>query len=148
MRKTSGRNDPYPSWRHVRQAILSNETGKCRMREILSTEIAMPGIRSPQIEHALPDEAANYSDLQVLQSAAGYYVGTIYTDPDDGFAEPGSRDSEYFPSRKEAEQYLDSLAPKTAGTQCRWDSLLAEGRHEPPADTQREKLAAHPEPDM
>ena len=95
----------------------------------------MPGIRSPQIEHALPDEASSYSDLQVLQSAAGHYVGTIYTDPDDGFAEPGSRDSDYFPSRKEAEQYLESLTLETATAECRWDPLLAEGRDAPPGET-------------
>lgn len=46
-----------------------------------------------------------YSELQVLRSQAGWYVGTTYTE--DGVTEPGSRDSGYFPTREEADQYLD-----------------------------------------
>ena len=46
-----------------------------------------------------------YSDLQVMQSNAGHYIGTVYTDVD-GFQEPGSRDTGYFESHKAAEDYL------------------------------------------
>jgi hypothetical protein len=40
-----------------------------------------------------------------LRSAAGFYVGTLHTD-ENGFVEPGSRDSDYFRTRQEAERYL------------------------------------------
>lgn len=47
-----------------------------------------------------------YSELKVMKSAAGWYIGTTYTDPDDGFTEPGSRDSDYYTSQGEAEKAL------------------------------------------
>ena len=47
-----------------------------------------------------------YSDLKVMKSAAGYYVGTVYIN-DDGFVEPGSRESGYFKTREEAEKELE-----------------------------------------
>lgn len=50
-----------------------------------------------------------YSELQVMSSAAGFYLGTIYTDPKDGFQEPGSRDSDYFVHKEMAEQALAKL---------------------------------------
>jgi len=40
-------------------------------------------------------ELEKYSDLQVLKSEAGWYIGTVYTGKE-GFVEPGSRDSKYF----------------------------------------------------
>ncbi len=64
-------------------------------------------MRSPLIEQAsyITDKDL-YSDLQVCQSAAGYYIGTNYATPE-GFTEPGSRDSqEYWPHRSQAEQAL------------------------------------------
>ena len=59
-------------------------------------------MRSPQVERYEPDskEKEGYTDLQVLRSPAGYYVGTMYV-AEDGFTEPGSRDSGYFKTRKE-----------------------------------------------
>jgi len=64
-------------------------------------------MKSPQIETAdfIPDKSG-YSELQVCQSAAGYYVGTMYYDKEDGFWEPGSRDSGYFRTSEEAEKFL------------------------------------------
>ena len=56
-------------------------------------------MKSPMIETASyikEDEKSGYSDIRVMKSAAGYYLGTVYTDPEDGFQEPGSRDSGYM----------------------------------------------------
>jgi len=64
-------------------------------------------MNSPFVPHK-----AGYSDLQVMQSAAGYYVGTIYTG-EDGFKEPGSRDSDYFSTREEAERFLRAVNTMT-----------------------------------
>jgi len=59
-----------------------------------------------------PNDKGNYSELQVLKSAAGYYIGTLYTNPSysefPGLIEPGSRDSEYFATKEEAQAVLDS----------------------------------------
>lgn len=65
-------------------------------------------MKSPQVQNASyidEEDKEQYSDLQVLQSAAGYYIGTIFTGKD-GFQEPGSRDSEYFPTKQHAETAL------------------------------------------
>lgn len=59
-----------------------------------------------QADYIPEDEKVGFSDLQVMQSGAGYYIGTIYTDPKDGFTEPGSRDSDYCATREEAEKLL------------------------------------------
>lgn len=47
----------------------------------------------------------NYTNLQVCKSAAGFYIGTMYNNPE-GWQEPGSRESEYFATRGEAEEAL------------------------------------------
>ncbi len=63
-------------------------------------------MKSPMIRDAnYVDDKEKYSELMVLQSAAGYYVGTMYTN-EDGYEEPGSRDSDYFRTRNEAEIFL------------------------------------------
>ena len=64
-------------------------------------------VRSLIVERFAADPE-NYSDLQVLESAAGFYVGTLYSQ--DGFTEPGSRDSDYFPTSDDAATFLDSVA--------------------------------------
>lgn len=69
-------------------------------------------MKSPMLKNIGVDNADYYSDLQVLSSNAGYYVGTLYTE--DGIEEPGSRDSGYFKLRKEAEDFLASLTEETA----------------------------------
>lgn len=51
------------------------------------------------------DDRRRYTDLQVLRSNAGWYVGTLYNNPE-GFQEPGSRDSGYFATKEEAEAEL------------------------------------------
>lgn len=50
-------------------------------------------------------ERAKYSDLQVMKSAAGFYIGTTYNN-EEGFQEPGSRDSCYFHTKEVAEKVL------------------------------------------
>ena len=55
-----------------------------------------------------------YSELQVLQSRAGYYVGTVYIE--DGVQMPGSRDSGYFATQAEAEEYLRAIIEDGAPT--------------------------------
>jgi hypothetical protein len=60
-------------------------------------------------------EKERYSDLQVLSTPAGYYVGTTYTE--DGFTEPGGRDSEYYRTFEEANAFLallETLSPAEA----------------------------------
>jgi hypothetical protein len=69
------------------------------------------GMRSPMIETAyfIPaDEKPLYTDMQVLQSGGGWYVGTYFNNPD-GFIEPGSRDSDYFPDKATAEAFFEQL---------------------------------------
>ena len=64
-------------------------------------------MKSPQVELAAyisSDKKCRYSDLQVCESRAGFYVGTTYKG--DHGPEPGSRDSGYFPRREEAEAAL------------------------------------------
>jgi hypothetical protein len=50
----------------------------------------------------------NYTDLQVLRSNAGYYIGTMYITEGD-FEEPGTRDSSYFSSKQAADKFLAEL---------------------------------------
>lgn len=50
-----------------------------------------------------------YTELRVLSSAAGYYIGTNYVNVEaDGstWEEPGSRESGYFRTREAAEAAL------------------------------------------
>lgn len=72
-------------------------------------------MKSPMVTNAMyikEAEKSGYSDMQVLSSAAGYYIGTLYTNiEEDGtrWEEPGSRDSDYFKTREDAERYLRIL---------------------------------------
>jgi hypothetical protein len=64
------------------------------------------------LNHSPKSEQAKYSDLQVLQSAAGWYVGTLYYAAGSAsvcMAEPGSRDTDYFPSKEAANLALALL---------------------------------------
>ena len=51
----------------------------------------------------------SYSDLMVLRSAAGWYIGTTFYNHE-GFIEPGTRESEYFATEEKAKTAFDSLA--------------------------------------
>jgi len=58
-------------------------------------------------------ESDSYSRLQILRSAAGYYIGTIYIDRDHLFESPGSRDTSYFQNLDQAVRaftYMTQLA--------------------------------------
>lgn len=71
-------------------------------------------MRSPMVRDLdciKPEDKKNYSDLQVLESGAGFYIGTTYQHPEDsefpGMVEPGSRDSyEYYRTKELAEEAL------------------------------------------
>jgi hypothetical protein len=74
-------------------------------------------MKSPMItvaDYIKPEDKGSYTELQVLKSAAGYYVGTLYNDPE-GWQEPGSRDSDYFATREAAQAWLDSLKADKSG---------------------------------
>lgn len=74
-------------------------------------------MKSPQVQQAkhIPEgEKANYSDLKVLRSLAGYYVGTTYFDG--VYEEPGSRDSIYFSTREKATEFLKQVEAGIAKT--------------------------------
>lgn len=68
-------------------------------------------MKSPMTERLPPDPSGRYTDMKVCKSAAGYYVGTVFENFDDAgnllFEEPGSRDSDYFRTREEAQRFLD-----------------------------------------
>lgn len=70
--------------------------------------------------HDINDIAIHtYGPLTVLRSAAGYYVGTLYREPL-GLV-PGSRDSDYFRTFREAKSYLDYI---TADDEPEEDNVL------------------------
>lgn len=57
-----------------------------------------------QIEK-IPNKEGHYGPLEVCRSAAGYYIGRIFHDTM-GYEEPGSRESDYFWTKEEAETAL------------------------------------------
>lgn len=63
------------------------------------------------------EEKGSYSELQVLCSGAGYYVGTLYQERDGNgeiiWEEPGSRDSGYFRTEVQAQAFLETLQNTT-----------------------------------
>lgn len=65
-------------------------------------------MKSNQVQSIDPDFSGCYSDLQVMRSAAGYYVGTVFHNPE-GYDEPGSRDSGYYKTHQEAERALQRM---------------------------------------
>ena len=60
-----------------------------------------------------PSSEGEYTDLQVLHSAAGYYIGTIFlhnkTSEFPGLQEPGSRESDYYRTKEAAQKELDAM---------------------------------------
>ncbi len=74
-------------------------------------------MRSPMIKHGdflTEGEKGRYTEMKVLRSGAGYYIGTLYEERDAAgnltWQEPGSRDSPcYFATEVEAERYLKTM---------------------------------------
>jgi hypothetical protein len=87
--------------RYAVQAI--NQNKEVTMKELKSKMVTIA-------DYLTEKEKSNYTELQVLRSNAGWYVGTMYEEKDkDGnvvWSEPGSRDTDYFKSREDAERYL------------------------------------------
>jgi hypothetical protein len=52
------------------------------------------------------------SNLQVMRSAAGFYVGQSYLNRQSGYWEPWSRESEYFETHGDAQAYLNFINPE------------------------------------
>lgn len=67
-------------------------------------------MKSPIAEQYDSTNLEYYSDLQVMQSAAGYYIGSDFTDHElGGMKVPGTRDTEYFDTKQEAEEMLQTI---------------------------------------
>jgi len=68
------------------------------------------------VSEKTPDDEREegFTELQVLQSAAGYYIGRMHWNTSDGkdtfgsFWEPGSRETDYYTTRETAQKLLDS----------------------------------------
>jgi len=62
------------------------------------------------VDTKFPFEASGMklSQLQVCESANGYYIGRTSWDDEFGFEEPGTRESEYFNTKKDAEDALET----------------------------------------
>lgn len=77
-------------------------------------------MKSPMIMSAsyIPDEEkSNYTEMEILESAAGYYIGTRYWDAELKFWDAGSRDSAYFATYEEAEKFLKMVEKVTNPTE-------------------------------
>jgi hypothetical protein len=54
-----------------------------------------------------PAQNPNIRGPKVMRSAAGFYIGYGYFDPEWGFEEPYSRESGYFRTHEDAQKALD-----------------------------------------
>lgn len=77
-------------------------------------------MKSPMVTNAdYIKDKSGYTDLQVLKSAAGYFIGTLFEERDDTgkvvFVDMGSRDSDYFKTEKEAKAYLKTIESSGEG---------------------------------
>lgn len=71
-------------------------------------------MKSPMVTNAsYIKDKSGYTDLRVLRSGAGFYIGTLFEERDATgrvvFCEPGSRDSDYFATEEGAKAYLKIL---------------------------------------
>jgi hypothetical protein len=65
-------------------------------------------MKSPMvINNSFIQDKEEYSDMTVLRSNAGFYIGTRYSD-----GSPGTRDSGYFKTRDQAETKLKDIEQK------------------------------------
>lgn len=76
-------------------------------------------MKSPVVENAsYIKDKSGYTDLQVLKSGAGYYIGTMYEEYKNGelvWQESGSRDSDYFKTEEQAKAYLKTIEISSEG---------------------------------
>lgn len=79
-------------------------------------------MRSPMIEEATyitAEDKLRYTDLRVLRSNAGYYIGTLYQHKNEAgdvqWEEPGSRDSDYFATEAAAQAELELIEAAAPG---------------------------------
>lgn len=69
-------------------------------------------MKSPMVTNLAIPNKEGYSELQVLRSNAGYYIGTMYTNvEEDGtsWESPGSRDSGYYANEEDAAHALSAI---------------------------------------
>ena len=100
---------PYSNQSHLH--LLSPEDST-KVNSRLSERIKNHPLKSLQVRETYrpgAPEPANYSSLQILHSPAGYYLGTVYIDPDQMFEEPGSRDTSYFKTLDQAIRALECM---------------------------------------
>jgi hypothetical protein len=65
-------------------------------------------MKSPLLE-TYDIDPHHYGELRVMESAAGFYIGSLYYDPHmAGHAVPGTRDSGYYATREEALRDLEN----------------------------------------
>lgn len=64
-------------------------------------------MKSIQVKNIDANRQMNYSDLQVMKSSADWYVGTVYNSTYG--PEPGSRDTDYYDTKAEANLALALL---------------------------------------
>lgn len=104
---------PYANQSHLHLPSISDAS---YISSHLSPQILAHPLKSLQVKNTYSSDSQtpdSYSRLQILKSPAGYYIGTIYIDPEHLFEEPGSRDTNYFPSLDSALrafEYLTTLA--------------------------------------
>lgn len=62
--------------------------------------------------HKHEGEGCFYTDLQVMRSNAGWYIGRACWDVEGGYPEPYSRESDYYGTEAEAAKALPSFTPR------------------------------------
>lgn len=82
--------------------MLANSTPSNNMKSPMVGSLEKKGIIKD-------DGKSYYTELQVLKSPAGYYIGTLYWDAEMKFWDAGSRDSDYYITKEEAEKDLANL---------------------------------------
>ncbi len=68
-------------------------------------------MKPPEVDRQrFPHESKScyYSNLKVMRSPAGWYLGRTCWDKEDGFEEPYSRETDYYETEEEAKQVLKS----------------------------------------
>jgi len=85
-------------------------------------------MKSPMIDSAnniSAQEKELYGHMHVMVSPAGFYIGTLYWDNEKKMFDAGSRDTDYFLTYKQADDYLDS-AMKAIASGEDWRNFFRE----------------------